>query len=1598
MIKRLLFTLVFFLCFCLLSASNKAEPILDSLNQQRVVLRKYTPILHEKELNSLQDDKFREIFSLPSDASTDIEVAKAKAALDEAISKRKIVQSINPNDLTELPIGIRETRSDNVEYSLVVTKAKFTPEYAIINVYARVTTPQQGMDGGKKELYFGAEGIKLSYKGKIVGEAKLSLLGDIHIPFNQNEWMLTLEGGEISKSSGESYNDKTFVTIDCDGIKELSLKGNVQISRNVLVPLDESGNLLPETSQNNKINRVRGDFFINVKSWNDLSANVSISPFAITSQTQNPDKGFLSFFVNNAVLDLSDLRTDAQVKFPEYYYKHGYLISGEESWRGIYVETLKVGLPQEIKTSDHVNSRVSFAAYRLILDSYGVSGTFAAENIFPLERGITNSENAWKYSLDKIGISLAASKIVGAELAGKIQLPIQKKIQDKPEETVSDGNIAGNSNQTPSGYLLYTGKITEEEYLLAVGVGEDINFDIWSAKAKIKKGSVVEMLVKNREFLPRAILTGSLGIYANSKSDEVDNSSKKEIEFRGIEFQELTLQTKAPFVTAKYFGVEGEQKLAGFPASLNHIYVSFDGQRADLGFNLKVGLQESKFSATGGIVIHGLIESDNNRQKWRYNGFSLSELEMRNVDVGVAIVSGYLKLMRNDPLYGNGFQAGLEAEIKSIKAKVGVDAIFGNSTFRYWAFDGFVDGLNIGTGWFNVTGFTGGAYYRMVPVKARSINEIKKGSGPGHLVFKPDENMGLSLRAGVLGNVGTNTIASIMAGFNIDTYKNGGIKQIGFLGEALILSDFTVITPKPFEKLQDKFTTMVNKSNFIKDIANDQHTKSFLDVAEVDKNYPVETTAPSTIYGKLAMNYDFDNNSFHANLDVNVNIANGIIRGVGPNGRAGWAVMHLAPKDHYLYIGTPSDMIGLRMGFGSLFVESKSYLMVGDHIPGSPAPPAEVAQILGVELNHIDYMKDLNKIGEGKGFAFGTHFKFDTGDMTALFLYARFQAGLGADIMLKDYGRETKCSNKGGEALGINGWYSNGQAYVYLQGELGIKIKLFMIKKKIPIIKAGVAALLQAQGPNPYWMQGYLGGYYNLLGGMVKGRFRFKMEFGEKCQLEKESVLGGMKIITDLTPKKDEKDIDVFATPQATFAFRVNEPIVIPEDDGDHTYKIVVEKMTIIDEKGNEIKGKIEYAKSKDAANFVSDDILPPNKALKAIVQVSFMEQKNGMFQVVMDNGQKAVEIEERTFTTGTAPNKIPLSNIQYVYPVVNQNNFYTQENNKGYIKLKRGQDYLFDDPNWKTASRFKADNNVLESNFNYNNSDNTVAFDIPNLDKQKEYTFAILAKNKGGLNNSESGNQINNDRLESSATITSEAIDNKESESSITSDVNTKKAQNISKEGEIDRLSFAFRTSKYSTFENKISSLGFNTLWGPILSDVVFLQNNMNTEEAFDEVELIGNQYTENKPLVEMTALMEDEFANKFKNLIYDKYPVDQLRLTREGSEDDIVGIPPVKALTIFPSYLQYLDKLPADRFLIRTFPYQYDLFRYYKADWYELVSKASSKYVNIPLNSRPQFVNQLIESTYGIIPNEKYRVKAQYLLPGNKTGSQKEIVYQLK
>lgn len=110
--------------------------------------------INTNSLNSFKSGGSSSIFPIDkfstyiiNDPETDYEIGKAMGAFNELEKSGNFTNTINPNQLTEFPIGLKENIS-NVEYGIVVTKAQFTPEYALINVYARIKTPQAGAEGG----------------------------------------------------------------------------------------------------------------------------------------------------------------------------------------------------------------------------------------------------------------------------------------------------------------------------------------------------------------------------------------------------------------------------------------------------------------------------------------------------------------------------------------------------------------------------------------------------------------------------------------------------------------------------------------------------------------------------------------------------------------------------------------------------------------------------------------------------------------------------------------------------------------------------------------------------------------------------------------------------------------------------------------------------------------------------------------------------------------------------------------------------------------------------------------------------------------------------------------------------------------------------------------------------------------------------------------------------------------------------------------------------------------------------------------------------------------------------------------------------------
>jgi hypothetical protein len=126
--------------------------------------------------------------------------------------------------------------------------------------------------------------------------------------------------------------------------------------------------------------------------------------------------------------------------------------------------------------------------------------------------------------------------------------------------------------------------------------------------------------------------------------------------------------------------------------------------------------------------------------------------------------------------------------------------------------------------------------------------------------------------------------------------------------------------------------------------------------------------------------------------------------------------------------------------------------------------------------------------------------------------------------------------------------------------------------------------------------------------------------------------------------------------------------------------------------KGGEIAGSIEWNAEKNVLAFNAVEVLPSEDEVVLAAQVSFEERSRGSWTPVIVNGRKYVETVAAAFTTDKAPMYIPSHNIQYSYPVQYQLNFYKDEYPSGYLKLRRGQAYLFkEDPEqWQQVGRFK--------------------------------------------------------------------------------------------------------------------------------------------------------------------------------------------------------------------------------------------------------------------------------------------------------------------
>ncbi|MDO6515856.1 hypothetical protein [Zobellia uliginosa] len=1505
-------------------------------------------------------------------------INNAKGALDAVKELGNFVDIITGEDLLELPVGLKKTdQTSNNSVELAITEVKFTPGYALLKVWARLIIPEKGevkneKDRGiERELFFGAENVKLSYDGGLSGDMKLVLLGNQAIPIQGDNWLLTLKGGIDLKKN--TFGDQSYIEFDCSDLKGISLEGDLRVSRNVLLPIDENGNYVCSDkgdNQNMKDNEkaienkcyVGTSFSVKAEGWNDLLVNVDLPRFEVVGL-----QGW-GFNLTNVVLDLSDSRNAPKLDLPKEYDQ---IYPGEDKklWRGFYAEEVSVMLPKGIENTKKSNGRVEFGAKNLVLDSQGVSGTFYGENVLKTGDGAAGK---WAFTIDDVSISLSRNSLTNGSIGGDIAVPIFEEPMD------------------------YEGYIAQNGYGLEVGLNSNYKTPVFLGEMQLERNSSVAIDVKEGHVYPSANLTGKLSVIGEigqkegdaSPSSEEAEASGKGFSFPGIEFQELKLETEPgkKTISAESFGFTGEMKLMNFPASVENLELVTPKDQVGLSFDLKINLDGEGSHATTSMDIMGKLEDGAKIHKWKFEKVSVDGIEIDYTKANFQI-TGELDVMEDDPVYGNGFKGNLTANFKKLKFSAEGNAIFGNKDFRYWTVDIATNSIqNEGTTKLPIKAFVGGLSYKMQKVSGNS-----SGFEPGTAVYKPDANTGLGVRAGVKITTENADAFSCKAYLEMEFNAHGGLNRIGFMGEGAImgkdesgpddLKKSAEVAEKVDKSLRDNSAAAANK-----------RYGNFMTTAK--ESIPIHDVAASGKVGVyVGIEKDFVNDTFDGEFELYLDL--GAIKGGGANNLAGYAKIHTGPNDWYMYIGTPDQRIDLLFNSG-VQVRVGGYFMTGTKLPapGDISPHPIVTKILGDDMLRGE-RKD-NQLTAGKGFAFGMNFGYGYDFDWGLF-YAMVEIGAGFDVMHAYY-PNAKCVGRPGP-VGNNGWYSMGQVYAYLYGEFGVKVDLAFIKGNFTIAEAGVAAMLRGQFPNPVYIQGYVGMYYKILGGLVSGRMRMKVELGEECELENINDTIGVPMISDVTPRDGDDDVSVFAAPQAVFNYAANSDFTVDLEEGVRTFKLQLKNFTVTSE-GKKIKGTLEWNDTNDAVTFKPERPLPSEQEVKVSVEVSFDEKIDGIYKTMTEDGKPVIEKKEISFVTDKAPDHIVWENVAYLYPVKEQRNFYPKEYKKGYVKMIQPQDNLFN-KDFEIRAEFvsRASGQGVRTPVSYDKNKGTVFFDIPDLMLDAEYDLNLMVFPSGQeipteivveetelLEDEDAGDTTwfdpNTDTQSIKNTSASAVVANKKA-SSVT----------ISNAAPKSIFDYTFKTSRHETFGKKIKNLNVTSYLTNPNGSEHSLSIKVADYEFLDELEVLGNGYTKSLPLVYAEAILNDSYYKKLIGpLLYNEevYPLDrynpELGEIRVDRDEDILGVPPVRSFYLSNKYKAHLMANDYSSSWVKNrIPFVYNLPVQYKLDMTYLKGEILKRYDKTDGN-RIMFnsFKYLTERTFPSLPLGKYDAQLIYRTPG--------------
>ncbi len=1218
------------------------DPVKNNLNYDE--FKSYSRVAsNDKEFIDGEDDLMSEMLFLYEQGRKNV-MGYPSAIITEAIVKNRDL--LGGCDEQTLPFGM--TQDDNkYEYTIYIEDILIEPMGGTLN--ASLVIHDKVNDS---YLSFAHTAIPFNLGGLGSTDGKLYLHNEAEIKIS-NTAKITLSASQ----------DSTYVLWNCDGIKEFAIGGRLEFCTNYLIGYDiEKEEVKPDSIY-------ALHFKTTFQDWLDFTVDIPKSDgFYI--------KGAKDYIwsVGSLSIDASNKMNIGAVDVPLGYESPHYNNGFENSWKGFVLKDLKVRFPKSFKKG---GNPLEIVVNNLLIDDTGVSAHISGNNILNFSEG---DLDGWGVSVENLHLYILQNHFNGGGIGGKIGVPIF------------------------DGPLSYSASILSNDIIhMSVGLTEDQKIPMWIADAKIKKNSKVDVIYKNNKAEAIATLNGS--IQFRSDTTLIGKlGSLPAVRFSKLRVSNYDLNPNTS--ENEYFDVgtwgidkgnlfEQIEGTSIFGITIDSIYLRNNGlNQTSLGLAVSAELVDSVLWAAGGLNIDGGLEFVNgNRHSWKNLGVSMDHfcIGTGSKIKEVADIEGCLQWF-DDPVYGSGFRGGLNVKfgtfgIEDDGSGISVAGQFGKPEDgdKYFFLDALVDipmKSKAKAAPFMITGVGLGLSKNMERVQGLPTSPPIVGFDASNYLsypvgttvtgwqYTPSDNIGwiikaivgYSIKSGLVTGTGELAVAFDKKGAldNIELRATGVLLKGVTAGDSPFTSNFVQTVTDVSDKLSQVSGIDINKYTNIDSLPNLNLDESLYAWVFTQVNFQ----RPPFLHGKLAVYLDTP-----------------VLYGGGDNKELVWAELYIGNPDFYLYVGRPeqNQRCEIKLNLGIVSADLSAYLDIGTKVPPFPGLP--------------DYMKDMgrdirideNVRSSGLGFAFGASFDFKMDfEVLKSGLFARIASGF--DMMIRKY-EDVQCLQDDGSTkeIGINGYYAQGQLWSLIQARAKVA--------GWTIVGVTSKSILQIAAMKPTYIYGKI--HLKVELPVVPDiNVRPTVVLGEKCIPVYEE---GEEFTVDLIDYFNPGNGNIVNTdmlPIVNFSIPLNKEYGIQGFDGYKTYTF---------EYDHDYSGvywgesKLYCVEKYDVEDFRSvqyfpDNLLPANDSVIVKSRI-----------IIFKNGQEfETQEKEVVLYTGNRFENIPETNVDFAYPINGMANYYRNLYNVGYIKMKAGQHYLFEDLSLLKAIFTDPDNNSFETEIQY--------------------------------------------------------------------------------------------------------------------------------------------------------------------------------------------------------------------------------------------------------------------------------------------------------